>query len=67
MPFPKPLTPAKAGAQIHPERQAGFTWIPAFAGTSGGGAYATSRGPTGLGRFSLRQRTSSSVPGKGGR
>ena len=35
MPFPKPLTPAKAGAQIHPERQAGFTWIPAFAGTSG--------------------------------
>lgn len=33
MPFPKLLTPANARAQIHPERQAGFTWIPA--GTSG--------------------------------
>jgi hypothetical protein len=31
----KPLIPAKAGTQIHPERVVGFTWIPAFAGTSG--------------------------------
>jgi hypothetical protein len=35
MPFPKPVTPAKAGAQIHPERLACFTWVPAFAGMSG--------------------------------
>ena len=31
MPFPKP----EAGAQIHPERLACFTWVPAFAGMSG--------------------------------
>ena len=33
--FSLPLTPAKAGAQIQPERLVGFIWIPAFAGTSG--------------------------------
>ncbi|WP_269716569.1 hypothetical protein [Caulobacter sp. NIBR2454] len=31
----KPLIPAKAGTQIHPEPQQGFTWAPAFAGVSG--------------------------------
>ena len=30
-----PITPAKAGAQIHPERLAGFTWTPPFAGEIG--------------------------------
>jgi hypothetical protein len=30
-----PLTPAKARAQIQPDGFVGFTWIPAFAGTSG--------------------------------
>ena len=30
-----PITPAKAGAQIHLERLAGFPWTPAFAGEIG--------------------------------
>ena len=32
-----PLVPAKAGTQMQPEPLVGFTWIPAFAGMSGGG------------------------------
>jgi hypothetical protein len=31
-----PLIPANAGTQIHSERLVGFTWVPAFAGMSGG-------------------------------
>ncbi len=30
-----PLIPANTGTQIHPERFAGFTGVPAFAGMSG--------------------------------
>jgi hypothetical protein len=33
---PLPISPAKAGAQIQPERLEGFTWTPAFAGAIGG-------------------------------
>jgi len=33
--FPEALVPAKAGIQLQLERFVGFTWVPAFAGTSG--------------------------------
>ena len=33
--LPTSVSPAKAGAQIHPERVVGFTWAPAFAGVIG--------------------------------
>ena len=38
------VSPAKAGTQIQPERPAGFTWAPAFAGETENGAVIQAEG-----------------------